>query len=194
MNIVRSLIFGSVLALSAGFTNAEVMPPDPFPFPPMPMPMEPGVVYSDIDIVYGFDAHVDSFYIHDAGMYNATLVDFEFPNSFDYIGMMITKGTTESMGVVEGSGSFMFNADPGLYNLIFVGSVGFDDMPMDPMMDHSPMLFNPVSGIGSYGIEVALVPELETWLMFGLGIGGMAWWFRRQQNRVIGDSGLQLAV
>lgn len=136
--------------------------------------------------VYGFDAYIDSFTIEQAGLYEATLVDYQFPNEFDYIGFMVTQGALDQMGVIEGSGSFTFMADPGIYNAVFAGSVNaasFSDSGMA----------NPITTLGTYGVQVALVPELETWLMMIFGIGGIAYWIRRK-NPLRDDSTVALAA
>ena len=135
--------------------------------------MDDGIVYSHADMVYGFDVFIDPFAIHESGMYRATVADHHFPagNEFDYLGIMVTQGSVDQMGMVEGPGYFDFYADEGMYNLFFVGSVagaGGD---------------SPLAGIGSYGVQVAMVPELETWLMFGVGLLGMTYWLRVKRKR-----------
>ena len=134
--------------------------------------------------VYGFDSYIDSFTIEQAGLYEATLVDHQFPNEFDYIGFMVTQGALDQMGVIEGSGSFTFMADPGIYNAVFAGSVNAGSF--------SDTLADPISTLGTYGVQVALVPELETWLMMIFGIGGIAYWIRRR-DALQDDSAFALA-
>jgi hypothetical protein len=89
------------------------------------------------------------------------------------------------MGAVEGPGSFTFDADPGMYNVFFVGSVADMSMPMDHTghMDHMMMPPSPVMSMGTYGIQVAMVPEFETWLMMSMGIVGIGYWVRRQNRQ-----------
>lgn len=136
--------------------------------------------------VFGFDAYIDSFTIEQAGLYEATLVDHQFPNEFDYIGFMVTQGALDQMGVIEGSGSFTFMADPGVYNAVFAGSVNAASFADSGMAD-------PISTLGTYGVQVALVPELETWLMMIFGIGGIAYWIRRR-DLLRDDSAVALAA
>jgi len=137
--------------------------------------MGSGIVYGGESprFVYGFDAYIDSFSIDQAGVYEATLVDFQFPNEFDYIGFMLTYGAVDKIGVIEGSGSFTFMADPGIYNAVFVGLVN-SDLAFVDIID--------TTAIGTYGVQVALVPELETWLMMIFGIGGIVYWVRRNEG------------
>lgn len=183
-NLLKSLVFSALLTpvVVSATMHEPMSPPMPMPPPMPPMPMMDGVVFEHSDFVFGFDAFSDSFYIHDAGMYQATLTDFEFPNEFDYIGFMVTQGATTRMGAIETPGNFTFNAEPGMYNAVFVGYVG--DMVMPMSMDHHPGgSFSPVSSLGYYGVQVAMVPELETWAMMSFGLVGLGYWARRQNRQ-----------
>lgn len=191
--ILNSLVAGAFLIpVVASAAMSPLMPmPDPMPMPP---PMMDGIVYDRSDFVFGFTAFKDPFYIHDAGVYQATLTDFEFPNEFEYIGLMITQGSTSKMGEIEGSGSFTFDADPGMYNVFFVGSVGDTSMMKHGHGGHDMMMpLSPVASVGTYGIQVAMVPELETWLMMSAGLLGMGYVLRRQ-NRRPSHTGLRLRL
>lgn len=159
-SILRSLVVGAFFVPS--IVSAAI---------PEPVLATDGVVYERSDIVVGFDTYKDPFHIQNAGVYEAKLTDFGFPNNFDYIGLMLTQGSTK-LGVIEGSGSFTFDAEPGTYNAFFVGSIGDALLP-----DSSASL------VGSYDIRVAMVPELETWLMMGIGFLAIAYWVRRQNGR-----------
>ncbi|MDH5547416.1 MAG: hypothetical protein OEZ43_17675 [Gammaproteobacteria bacterium] len=141
------------------------------------------IVYGgDTRQVFGFDAYIDDFEISNAGMYEATLTDFNFPVPFDYIGFMVTQGATERMGVIEGSGSFSFYAEPGTYYATFVGFVN------ESSFDASSHSY-----IGGYGVQVAMVPELETWIMMFLGLGAVIYWTRRRNHRPSNNAALVAA-
>ena len=65
----------------------------------------------------------DVFNIESRGTYEATLTDFRFPNPLKITGLNITTAR-ESLGSLQGSGSFTFDAGPGDYYLGFFARAG----------------------------------------------------------------------
>jgi len=149
----------------------------------MPM-MDSGVVYEDMGFVVGASMTNNAFQISDGGMYQATLSDFQFPSSFDYLGLLITEGTTTSMGSISGSGSFTFEADPATYHALVVACVSISDcgspMSMPMSMSMPPSTVPPV---GTYGVQVAMVPEADVWVMMIAGLGFMIFMVKRSRAR-----------
>jgi len=108
-----------------------------------PVKDEVPVVFEDVQIVSGdkkiytgyFNQHIK---LEDAGIYRATLTDFDFPRRFDTLGLTITS-RTEKMGKVWDNGSFDFEADAGKY---FLGLVYKTDETLN---------------LGMYGIDLRYV-------------------------------------
>ena len=73
------------------------------------------VVFEDVSFLYGSQGKNNSFTITAPGTYQATLVDFDFPSSFDTLSMNITKGATSEVERMNAPGSLVFDATPGLY-------------------------------------------------------------------------------
>ncbi|HEB55442.1 MAG TPA: hypothetical protein ENI98_03885 [Gammaproteobacteria bacterium] len=99
------------------------------------------VIYEDASLVSGNDeTHIGylnkSVNFNQAGTYQATLSDFDFPSSFDMLGLTVTS-STEKMGQIWNSGSFNFNADAGKY---FLGLVYKTDETLN---------------VGMYGIKLS---------------------------------------
>lgn len=159
----------SLFLLVSGAANADMPSP-----PPMSMP-DSSVVYSDLQFVFGSKTEIDSFYIHEAGVYQATLTDFEWPAPFETLSLMIVQGFDNKVGVIDGSGSFTFDAAPGLYHAALIASINGE-------FNVSPMSFGPVTNVGVYGVQVAMVPEAEVWIMMLLGLGFVVYQLRRAKR------------
>lgn len=100
--------------------------------------------------------------------YQASLLDYVLPASFDYLSMAITRGA-DLLGSITGNGSFTFSAlETGTYTALVFGDAGgaFD--------------------AGSYGITVTAVPEAETWAMFAAGLGMLGMVVRRREQKLAG--------
>jgi hypothetical protein len=124
-------------------------------------------VYEDVGILSGLDFNTKPFEIADAGLYEATLTDFEYPGGvgFDYLSLAITS-STEMFGFVEltggiTSGMFTFYADPGTYFATIIGET--------------------TGTLGLYGVDITAVPEPSTWLMLMIGIVLMGYHLRKEQ-------------
>ena len=120
------------------------------------------VVYADVDFFYGTVKveNSEQFLIKTAGLYQATLTDFKFPNAFSgEFGMTIsatTAGDDRLVGVVVGPGSFTFQATPNTF--YWANVYGFAGKPLD---------------LGLYGVKVVQVsavpvPGAAMLLMSGL--------------------------
>ncbi len=87
----------------------------------LPVAEENSVIYEDAKVVSG-DSKIHMGYFNqrvklkEAGTYEATLSDFDFPVSFDMLGLSISS-STKKMGEVWNNGSFTFDADAGKYFL-----------------------------------------------------------------------------
>lgn len=123
----------------------------------------PVVVYQTTDIVNQYKFKTDSFSITNAGQYKATLSDFAFYDGFEKMGLAVTT-STQLFGKIVGPGSFTFNATPGMYYATFAGIAG------DP------------SKVSTYGIQIAMVPEIETWIMMILGLGMVGYMVTRRKR------------
>lgn len=84
------------------------------------------VVYKDNGFVYGDTPtySTNEFTISDPGTYTATLADFQFPQSLDQLGLLVTDGGTQELGRSLGPGSFNFDAQPGTYTAALYGVAG----------------------------------------------------------------------
>ena len=80
-------------------------------------------VYQHVDMFSGSTHFTDTFMVGAAGTYQATLTDFEFPNSFTDSGLNVTTAT-DSLGSLSGPGSFTFDASPGDYFVSMFAEVG----------------------------------------------------------------------
>jgi hypothetical protein len=59
--------------------------------------------------------------VTDDASYDVTLTDLKFPEAFDSLALVVTRGS-EVLGKVFGSGPFSFTGTPGTYTLTFVAS------------------------------------------------------------------------
>jgi hypothetical protein len=101
--------------------------------------------------------------ISEAGSYNVTLTDFEFPIPMLATGMSVTTAT-DLLGRLEAPGSFNFDATPGKY---FVSFFGFANTS-------APQL-------GNYGIEISQIPVPAAVWLFGSGLLGLCLISRRNK-------------
>ncbi len=139
--------------------------------PPMPM-FEMPTVYEDVGFINDMEFSSTPFYIpvdttSSDNFYRATLTDFENPAAFDLLGLDVTTSTT-SMGaaLITGDGQkfFDFDATPGVYYANLFGVAGGE-------LD-----------LGLYGVQIAMVPEMEVWAMMLAGMGLIGYQLRRQRN------------
>jgi len=141
------------------------------------------IVYEDVDFIKGTDTRSESFTIKQAGSYQVTLSDFQFPKSFLDLDLWITESKAPVVGKIDKSGTFSFNATPGTY---WANVLGITDKPLD---------------IGLYGIRieqmsVAPVPVPTSILMLGsalvafvgFGRGGLVSRSRSEPS----DAGMEL--
>ena len=120
------------------------------------------VVYDKVELFQTETFFTDMFEISEAGSYNATLTDFEFPAPMIATGMSVTTAT-DLLGSLLAPGSFNFDATPGKY---FVSFFGFADVS-------APQL-------GQYGIEISQVSVPAAIWLFGSGLLGMIGIARRK--------------
>ena len=83
------------------------------------------VVYEDVGFVKGTEESSTQFSITQAGTYEATLIDFVFPATFDLLSFQLTAGSPSELFEVnrlENAGKFTFEATAGTYyaNLLSV--------------------------------------------------------------------------
>ncbi len=136
-----------------------------------PASADNGVVYEQVSFLTGSGFFTDSFNIEDAGTYQVTLTDFEFPQPFTTSGLNVTSATA-SFGSLMAPGSFSFAADPGQYFVSF-----FAEAPQ----------------LSQYGIEIAqsgivieqpsnvsAVPVPATAWLLGSGLIGLVGAIRRK--------------
>ena len=130
------------------------------------------VVFEEVGFIQGMDFSTTPFGIDmdttDNDMfYRATLTDFEFNGAFDYLALMVTSAT-DSMGGVQlmggGQAYFDFDATPGMYyaNVFGVAGDSFDT--------------------SLYGVQIAMVPEMEVWAMMLAGMGLLGYKLRRRKR------------
>ena len=122
------------------------------------------LVYEKVELFLTAESFTDTFEIFEAGIYKATLTDFEFPVPMIATGMSVTTAT-DSLGGLLAPGSFSFDATPGDY---FVSFFGFADVS-------APQL-------GQYGIEISQVPVPAAVWLFGSGLIGFVGVARRRKH------------
>jgi len=132
------------------------------------------VIYEDAQLVSGdsktyvgyFNQSLD---LTQAGSYQASLSDFEFPSRFDMFGLTISS-STQKMGEVWNSGSFSFNADPGEY---FLGLFYKTDATLNLGMYGVNLSYRGQPGASAVPLPAAL------WLML-TGLMAIAGYRRKQ--------------
>ena len=84
------------------------------------------VAYKDNGFIYGNTPYYSSndFTITDPGTYKATLTDFNFPQSLQQLGLIITDGGSNELDRLTGPGFFTFDAAPGTYSADLYGVAG----------------------------------------------------------------------
>jgi len=63
--------------------------------------------------------------IADNASYDVSLTDLKFPEAFDSLALVVTRGS-QVLGKIFGAGTFSFNGTPGTYTLTFVASPSSD--------------------------------------------------------------------
>jgi len=81
------------------------------------------VVYEKTDTFSGAVRLSDGFMIDTAGVYQATLTDFENPNAFTASSLNVAT-RTETLGALAGPGMVTFEAGPGDYSVDLFAEVG----------------------------------------------------------------------
>ncbi len=81
------------------------------------------VVYETAAIFNNETYFTDTFQVSQAGTYQATLTDFEFPNLLSSSGLNVTT-STGSLATLYGPGSVTFEANPGDYYVSLFATVG----------------------------------------------------------------------
>ena len=142
-------------------------------------------VYDKVELFQTETFFTDSFDISEAGVYKATLTDFNFPAPMSNTGMNVTT-TTDSLGSLMAPGSFMFNATPGTYFVSFFGTAGTADIFTPAQHEGcfsrkshhrcSP----PKTQLGMYGIDISAVPVPAAAWLFGSGLIGLTVVARRK--------------
>ena len=130
-------------------------------------------VYDKVELFQTETFFTDSFDISEAGVYIATLTDFNFPDPMIDTGMNVTT-TTDSLGSLMAPGSFKFNAMPGTY---FVSFFGTADILTPSQLKRR---FPPKTQFGMYGIDISAVPVPAAAWLFGSGLIGIAFVARRK--------------
>lgn len=119
------------------------------------------VIFEDVSFISGVNGvggTNTSFAISQRGIYEAELVDFVFPSSFDSLGLSITEGaTTELNRQISTSGgfSFTFEANPGLHFANVFGDAGG------------------AMNIGMYGLKISQLSAVPLPTAMGLFISAM---------------------
>ena len=142
-------------------------------------------VYDKVELFQTETFFTDSFDISEAGVYIATLTDFNFPVPMIDTGMNVTT-TTDSLGSLMAPGSFKFNAMPGTYFVSFFGTAGTADIftPRQSKGCFSRKSHHrcspPKTQLGMYGIDISAVPVPAAAWLFGSGLIGLAVVARRK--------------
>ena len=92
------------------------------------------------------------FEIVEAGLYKATLTDYEFMATFDVLALAISKGKEIVGNPLLGSGMFNFQAEPGNFTANILGVAGGD-------LD-----------LGLFRVQVSSVPIPAPALLFASGL------------------------
>jgi hypothetical protein len=79
------------------------------------------VVLDETDFIRGTETRMFPFEIVEAGLFKATLTDFEFLLPFDVLALAILKGKEIIGDPLLGSGTFKFQADPGNFTANVLG-------------------------------------------------------------------------
>jgi len=82
------------------------------------------VVYEDAGFITNQTNFTNSFEIEQSGNYQATLTDFNFPESVSNFGLAVTAATDITFGSIFNAGSFSFDATPGTYYVHLFGVAG----------------------------------------------------------------------
>ena len=134
------MVCGATLLVGAGVAQAE------------------SVVYESTAFVTNDELEyvLEDFEVNQAGTYRATLVDYNFPESFDSLGLLINDSGTQELGRIESPGWFDFTAEVGIYTAAVWGDTG-----------------NTI-GLGLYGVSIELMDPIATPLPAALPLLGSA--------------------
>ncbi len=122
-------------------------------------------VYEKVELFENSMIINDVFEVTEAGIYRATLTDFEFPLAMVATGMAVTT-TTDLLGSLLSSGSFIFDATPGNYFVSFFGIA--DDFSS--------------TKLGQYGIDITQIPVPPALWLFCSGLVGIIAISRRKNT------------
>lgn len=86
------------------------------------------VAYEDVGFIRGVGFENDSFTVDSNGKYRVTLTDFNFPNSFDELQLMVSTYDTP-INTIVGAGAFDFDAKVG--TTYFTNVYGVAGGPLD---------------------------------------------------------------
>ena len=145
-------------------------------------------VYDKVELFQTETFFTDSFDISEAGVYTATLTDFNFPAPMNDTGMNVTT-TTDSLGSLMAPGSFKFNAMPGTYFVSFFGTAGTADIFSSTQFEgcfsekSHHCCFPPKTQLGMYGIDISAVPVPAAAWLFGSGLIGLTLVARRKAQQ-----------
>lgn len=108
--------------------------------------------YEKSAFINGVGIFSDTFTVPVAGTYQATLTDMAFPTAFDALFFAVSTSTGLEGGV-SSSGSFTFDATPGI--TYFANIAGLTSGPLN---------------LGLFGAEVALVPIPAAAMLFASAV------------------------
>lgn len=143
MKALKTLL-GSALLLAASSSLAATVTPFSLP----------------ARFVFGLDQVNQSFSTPVSGTYRARLVDFNFPNPFESLNLILVDADNlklvDTISAAGGAGSFLFDAVSGQnFGVAIAGNAGG------------------VLDLGSFGAAVSLVPIPAAFLLFGSGLMGL---------------------
>ena len=125
---LNRMICGATLLVGAGMAQAE------------------SVIYESTAFVTNDELEyvLEDFEVQQAGTYRATLVDYNFPESFDSLGLLINDSGTQELGRIENSGWFDFTAEVGIYTAAVWGDAG-DTIGLSMYGVSIELMDNPIS-------------------------------------------------
>jgi hypothetical protein len=126
------------------------------------------IVYDKVELFETQKIFTDVFKISEAGSYQATLTDFEFPVAMAATGMDVTT-TTSTLGKLLAPGSFIFDATPGNYYVSFYGIAEALSKTL------------PDTKLGQYGIDISQIPVPPAVWLFCSGLLGLISISRRKE-------------
>jgi hypothetical protein len=121
------------------------------------------VVYEDFRMIAGDLVSTTPFEVTQPGIYQADLVDFEFPAPFDILALGITQDM-ESLGFGFGTGSFTFEVTTPGTLLAHLAAIPAEE------------------GVGTYALQIKAVPIGPSAVLFLSGLIGMVTVGRRNNK------------